>query len=51
MKDNTILLLVAEGGLLALAIAGLFCGENRLAYAAAGAFSGLLAGHLNGRQG
>lgn len=50
MRDNTLLLLVAEVGLLLMALTGLVTGENRLAYMAAGAFSGLLAGHLNGAQ-
>ena len=50
MKDNTILLLAAEGGLAVLAIAGLCTGEQQLAYTAAGAFVGVLAGHLNGTQ-
>ena len=50
MKDNTLLLMTAEFGLMALAIAGLCTGQEQLAYTAAGAFVGVLAGHLNGTQ-
>ena len=50
MKDNTLLLLGAEAGLLALAIAGLCTGQDPLAYTAAGAFVGVLSGHINGQQ-
>ena len=50
MKENTILLLVAEGGLFGLAAISLFKGDKDLASMAAGAFVGVLAGHLNGQQ-
>lgn len=50
MKDNTILLITAEAGLMLLAVAGLCTEEQQLAYTAAGAFVGVLAGHLNGTQ-
>ena len=50
MKDNTLLLLSAEVGLLALAIAGLCTEQEQLAYTASGAFVGVLAGHINGVQ-
>jgi hypothetical protein len=50
MKENTLLLLTAEIGLVLLAIAGLCTEEQQLAYTAAGAFVGVLAGHINGRQ-
>lgn len=50
MKDNTLILLVAECGLIALAVAGLVCGVDDLARYASGAFVGVLAGHINGQQ-
>lgn len=50
MKDNTILLLVAELVLAALGVAGLCTEQQELAYTAAGACGALLAGHLNGQQ-
>ena len=50
MRDNIILLLVAEGVLLGLGVTGLCVGESQLAYTAAGACAALLAGHLNGKQ-
>lgn len=51
MKDNTLLLMTAEIGLMVLAVSGLATGQEQLAYTASGAFVGVLAGHLNGRQG
>ena len=50
MKDNTIMLIVAEVGLLALGLVGVCIGQEPLAYTAAGAFVGLVSGHLNGYQ-
>ena len=50
MRENTLLLLTAEVGLLILAVAGLCSGVKELAYTASGAFVGVLAGHINGRQ-
>ena len=50
MRDNMILLMAAEGVLLALGVTGLCVGESQLAYTAAGACAALLAGHLNGQQ-
>lgn len=50
MKDNTIMLLCAEIGLIVLGIAGLLTENEPLAYSAAGAFVGLVGGHLNGYQ-
>jgi hypothetical protein len=50
MKDNTILLIVAEAGLITLGIAGLCTHNEPLAYTAAGAFVGVVSGHLNGAQ-
>lgn len=44
------LLVTAEAGLIALALAGLCTEQEQLAYTAAGAFVGVLAGHLNGTQ-
>ena len=51
MRENTVLLVVAEGVLTVLGVVGLCVGEPQLAYTAAGACAALLAGHLNGRQG
>jgi len=51
MKDNTLLLMLAEIVLALLGVAGLCTGQEQLAYAASGACAALLAGHLNGRQG
>jgi len=50
VKDNTLLLMTAELGLMVMAVAGLLTGNEQLAYTASGAFVGVLAGHLNGRQ-
>lgn len=50
MRDNTLILLFAEGGLLAIALAGMAFGYEDLAHVAAGAFVGVLGGHLNGVQ-
>lgn len=50
MRENIVLLLLAEVVLAALGIAGLVTGEPALAYTAAGACGALLAGHLNGTQ-
>ena len=50
LKENTMLLLTAEIGLCVLAIAGLCTDNEQLAYTASGAFVGVLAGHINGRQ-
>lgn len=50
MRDNTIVLIVAELGLLVLAVAGLALGNEDLSLVAAGAFVGVLGGHLNGLQ-
>jgi hypothetical protein len=50
MKDNTIILLAAEAGLFGLAAIGALLNELALAYTAAGAFVGVLGGHLNGNQ-
>ena len=50
MKENTVLLLVAEAGLFGLAAISLAKGDQQLASVAAGAFVGVLAGHLNGSQ-
>lgn len=44
------LLITAEAGLIALALTGLCTEQEQLAYTAAGAFVGVLAGHLNGTQ-
>jgi len=50
MKDNTIVLVVAEMGLFGLAVVGAFLHEIALCYTASGAFVGVLGGHLNGDQ-
>lgn len=51
MHANERVLIVGEVGLVIIAVVGLFTGQEALAYTATGAFAGLLAGHLNGRQG
>ena len=50
MKNSERVLLVGEVGLIVLGLAGLAYGQPNLSYTAVGAFAGLLAGHLNGRQ-
>ena len=51
MKDNTVLLIVAEIVLAVLGGIGLCTGQEALAYTAVGACGALLGGHLNGTQG
>jgi len=50
MKDNTIVLIVAEVGLMLLGAVAMLMGHLGIAGTAAGAFVGLVAGHLNGTQ-
>ena len=50
VKDNTMVLLGGEVGLVVLGIGGLLVGQMAIAYVAVGAFAGLVAGHLNGAQ-
>lgn len=48
MKDNTVLLMTGEIILGVMGCIALCTGNNELAAVSAGAFVGLLAGHLNG---
>ena len=48
MKDNTMCLLTGEVILGVMGTVAVVLGQNELASVAAGAFVGLLAGHLNG---
>ncbi len=50
MQDNTVVLIVAEVFLGILGIVSLYLGQKDLAEISAGAFVGLVGGHLNGRQ-
>ena len=50
MKDNTIVLIVAEAGCLAVALLAMCLGEQTLAAGAAGALVGVVGGHLNGTE-
>ncbi len=50
MEDKTIVLITGEVGLVALGLGGLYFGQPSLAFTAAGAFAGLVAGHLNGAR-
>lgn len=50
MHANERVLIVGELGLAALGLTALLVGQTDLAAVAVGAFAGLLAGHLNGRQ-
>lgn len=50
MKDNTILLLVVEVGIIAFGLAAMVCDQFDIAKMAMVAFVATLGGHLNGTE-